>query len=113
MIHVPSLAKPIDSDGTTRVTMLTDAEGGVVDVYADHIDIRGIELKDDVMVPLAQYRLDTTLVDVGASKLNVPIGFSVVTADMFTKFITSSRPDGHSVTQNADGSVTCTFTAPS
>lgn len=106
-IHIPSLAKPIDSDGTTRVTELADAELGVVDVYADHIDIRGVELIDEQYVPVAQYRLDTTLVDLGASKLNVPSGYTIVTAEDFTV----TQGSGHTVTYDSSTyALTVTFT---
>lgn len=50
-VHIPSLALPIDSDytslnsetSTNRVEKPLESQGGVVDVYEDHIVIRGID----------------------------------------------------------------------
>lgn len=50
-VHIPSLALPIDSDYTditqqtdnNRVEKPLESQGGVVDVYEDHIVIRGID----------------------------------------------------------------------
>ena len=39
----------IDSDGiTTRVSKPLESEGAVVDVYENYIDIRGIDLKNNL-----------------------------------------------------------------
>ena len=63
-VHVPSCAQPIDSDGTTRVGMNYESEGAIVDVYDNYIDIRGIDIKNNKYLPIATYRLDTTLYEV-------------------------------------------------
>ena len=63
-VHVPSCALPIDSDGTTRVEKPLESEGAIVDVYKNYIDIRGMDLKNQKYLPIAQYRLDTTLVNI-------------------------------------------------
>lgn len=63
-VHVPSCAIPIDSDGTTRVEKPLESEGAIVDVYENYIDIRGMDLKNQKYLPIAQYRLDTTLVEI-------------------------------------------------
>ena len=63
-VHVPSCAQPIDSDGTTRVGMNYESEGAVVDVYENYVDIRGIDFKNGKYLPIATYRLDTTLYEV-------------------------------------------------
>lgn len=63
-VHVPSCACPIDSDGSTRVEKPLESEGAIVDVYENYIDIRGMDLKNQKYLPIAQYRLDTTLVTV-------------------------------------------------
>lgn len=58
-VHVPSCASPIDSDGTTRVSMPLESEGAIVDVYENYIDIRGMDLKNELYLPIATYRLVT------------------------------------------------------
>ena len=63
-VHVPSCAQPIDSDGTTRVGKDYESEGAIVDVYEDYIDIRGVNFKNNKYLPIANYRLDTTLYEV-------------------------------------------------
>lgn len=65
-VHIPSCASPIDSNGTTRVSMPLQSEGAIVDVYENYIDIRGMDLKNEKYLPIAQYRLDTTLVEIPA-----------------------------------------------
>ncbi len=63
-VHVPSCAYPIDSDGTTREGKNLESEGAVVDVYENYIDIRGIDIKNNKYLPIATYRLDTTVYEV-------------------------------------------------
>ena len=77
-VHVPSCASPIDSDGSSRLEcgknsndVCEQSEGAIVDVYKDYIDIRGVTFKDygddDYVtryLPIANYRLDTTVIDV-------------------------------------------------
>lgn len=65
-VHIPSCASPIDSDGSTRVSMAGQSEAGVCDVYEDYVVIRGVVFKDaddtDYVhryVPVAQYLLKT------------------------------------------------------
>jgi hypothetical protein len=71
-VHIPSCASPIDSNGTnTRVSKALESEGGIVDVYNDYIDIRGIVFKDanddnytNLYTPIAQYRLNTNIINI-------------------------------------------------
>lgn len=65
-VHVPSCASPIDSNGTSRDNKPLESEGAIVDVYENYIDIRGMNLKAGKYLPIAQYRLDTTLVNIDA-----------------------------------------------
>ena len=62
-VHVPSCAEPriLGSGGTTRQDCPLESEGAIVDVYENYIDIRGINLKDNLYLPIAQYRLDTSI----------------------------------------------------
>lgn len=72
-VHVPSCASPIDSDGvSTRVSMPLESEGAVVDVYENYVDIRGINLKEELYLPIATYRLDTTLTSSGSEGTTTP-----------------------------------------
>ena len=67
-VHIPSCASPIDSDGSTRVNKPLESEGAIVDVYENYIDIRGVDLKNEKYLPIAQYRLDTALVEIPAKE---------------------------------------------
>ena len=85
-VHVPSCASPIDSDGSSRLecgsynAVCLQSEGAIVDVYQDYIDIRGVTFKDydddDYVtryLPIATYRLDTTIVDLNINKNITPL----------------------------------------
>ena len=63
-IHIPSCASPIDSDGTTRVSMPLESEGAIIDVYSNCIIVRGMDLKNTKYLPIGQYLLDTTLITI-------------------------------------------------
>lgn len=79
-VHIPSCASPIDSDGTSsRVSKGLESEGGIVDVYEDCIVIRGMVFKDtndttytNLYLPVAQYKLDTTIIEIAAKEPSVP-----------------------------------------
>ena len=60
-VHVPSCGAPITSDGTTRVDNVLGSEGAVVEVYNDCIEILGVDLRSGKYLPIATYRLDTSL----------------------------------------------------
>ena len=112
MVHVPSCACPIDSDGfTTRVSKPLESEGAVVDVYENYIDIRGIDLKTNLYLPIATYRLDTTIIPIGNiedGKEDVEVNPSI--SGTFTKntFTNSNNNDTYpSIAYNAN---TDTFT---
>mgnify|MGYP003291808762 CR=1 FL=1 len=74
-VHIPSCAYPrgtSNSNGTgVRVEYATQSEGGIVDVYEDGIEIKGIEFKGNgetnwdtpVLVPVAQYFLPISAVE--------------------------------------------------
>lgn len=109
-VHVPSCGLPIDSDGvSTRVTMLAESEGAIVDVYEDYIDIRGMNLKDGLYLPIAQYRLDTTLQTIADSGSDTTSDY--LTADDFT--VNSVKNSGCTATQLDDDYVLLYFTMKS
>lgn len=62
-VHIPSLAVPKTGnlDGTGLTELYSESEGYVVDVYENHIVLRGRDFVDGVFLPVATYCLDTTL----------------------------------------------------
>ena len=73
-VHIPSCASPIDSNGvSSRVSKPLESEGGIIDVYNNYIVLRGVVFKKESDTeytnkyePIAQYKLDTTLIEVPA-----------------------------------------------
>ena len=80
-VHIPSCASPIDSNGvSSRVSKPLESEGGIVDVYSDYIVLRGIVFKKESdseytnkYEPIAQYKLDTTLITIPALEPETPV----------------------------------------
>ena len=61
-VHIPSCAIPGDAiDNVELGRMVEENEGAIVDVYEDYIEIKGIDFKTGKYIPVAQYRLDTTI----------------------------------------------------
>ena len=79
-VHIPSCASPIDSNGvSSRVSKPLESEGGIVDVYNDYIVLRGVVFKKESDAtytnkyePIAQYKLDTTLITIPALETEEP-----------------------------------------
>lgn len=70
-VHIPSLSVPRDSvDGTTSY-IYAESEGYIVDVYDNYIILNGRDFidneKDGHEIPIATYKIDTTLVGVKAN----------------------------------------------
>lgn len=66
-IHIPSLAVPRTGDVTganSRQDLYSESEGYVVDVYQNHIVLRGRDFVAGKFLPIAVYSLDTTLQNV-------------------------------------------------
>jgi hypothetical protein len=80
-VHIPSCASPIDSNGvSSRVSKPLESEGGIIDVYNDYIVLRGVVFKKESDTeytnkyePIAQYKLDTTLIEVPALDSDEPV----------------------------------------
>ena len=80
-VHIPSCASPIDSNGiNSRVSKPLESEGGIIDVYNDYIVLRGVVFKKESDTeytnkyePIAQYKLDTTLIEVPALVPDEPV----------------------------------------
>ena len=73
-VHIPSLSVPRDGDTTganSRVEVYAESEGYIVDVYDDYIILNGRDFidndKDGHILPIATYKIDTTLVNVEAN----------------------------------------------
>lgn len=84
-VHIPSCAKPSDSDGNpgssyARQEKKDQSEGAVINVYENYIDILGVDLIAGKYLPIATYRLDTTLEEME----DEPLDETVLTADKFT-----------------------------
>lgn len=59
-VHIPSLAAPKDYENNAYVAKYAESEGYVVDVYANHIVLRGRDFVKGEFLPIAQYCIDTT-----------------------------------------------------
>lgn len=68
-VHIPSLAVPRDYVGGENpyVGNAAESEGYVVDVYENHIVLRGRDFVKGEFLPIAQYCLDTTLKTIPAN----------------------------------------------
>ena len=69
-VHIPSLAVPRTGDITganSREDLYTESEGYVVDVYQNHIVLRGRDFVKEEFLPIATYCLDTTLQTIKAN----------------------------------------------
>ena len=82
-VHVPSCAKPIDSNGTSREDRYAQSEGAVINVYENHIDILGVDFIAEKYLPIATYRLDTTLQEVEEKEEEVVLDETAITASDF------------------------------
>jgi hypothetical protein len=68
-VHIPSLAegRELNADGSGYIFTTSESSGYVVDVYENHIVLRGRDFVADKFVPIATYCLDTTLQTVEAN----------------------------------------------
>lgn len=109
-VHVPSCGAPITSNGTTRVDNTAGSEGAVVEVYKDHIDILGIDFVSGKYLPVATYRLDTTIREVAADN-KVRTNYYISASD----FVVNQSKKGATVTdvEGMPNYVEVTFTAKS
>lgn len=67
-VHIPSIAAPRTGnlDGTGRTELYAESEGYVVDVYRNHVVLRGRDFVAEKFLPIAQYCLETELVEIPA-----------------------------------------------
>lgn len=60
-VHIPSLAVPRDYVEDAYVSKYAESEGYVVDVYKNHIVLRGRDFVKEKFLPIANYCIDTTI----------------------------------------------------
>lgn len=65
-VHIPSVTAPVQVTGSSTTKLLEGSQGYVVDVYANHIMLRGRDFVAGQFLPIACYLLDTTLQTVAA-----------------------------------------------
>ena len=104
-VHIPSCGVPITSDGTTRVDNTAGSEGAIIQVFDDYIDILGIDLASGKYLPIATYRLDTSIEEVAAKEV-VSQGDYINASN----FVLNKDKAGATVTDIADNYVEVTFT---
>lgn len=81
-VHIPSLAVPRDIVNGTRTDVYAESEGYIVDVYDDYIILNGRDFidndKDGNIIPIATYKIDTTLQTVEANTFTDSTGVITV-----------------------------------
>lgn len=65
-VHIPALAYPRDISSGERVEMVGESQGYLMDVYDNHIVLRGMDFVKGEFIPIATYCLDTALQTVEA-----------------------------------------------
>lgn len=63
-VHIPSLAYPREYEDSSYIAMVAESEGYVVDVYENHIVLRGRDFANAKFLPIANYCIDTTFTPV-------------------------------------------------
>ena len=104
-VHIPSCGVPITSDGTTRVDNTAGSEGAIIEVYDDYIEILGIDLASGKYLPIATYRLDTSIEEVTAKEIASQGEY--INA---SNFVLNQEKKGATVKDVADNYVEVTFT---
>ena len=65
-IHIPSIAIPRDIVDGTLTQIFAQSEGYLIDVYKNHIVLRGRDFVKKQFIPIASYCIDTSLVNIEA-----------------------------------------------
>ena len=73
-IHIPSLATPREYENSAYVGKTAESEGYVVDVYENHIVLRGRDFANAKFLPIANYCIDTAFTMVEANTYTDPTG---------------------------------------
>lgn len=70
-VHIPSLAKPKNANGDT---VAEGSQGYIVDVYENFIVLKGRDFVQEKFLPIATYKIDTTLRSVDAGTFSDSTG---------------------------------------
>lgn len=65
-VHIPSLAMPREYEESAYVAKYSESEGYVVDVYENHIVLRGRDFANKKFLPIATYCIGTSFTPVQA-----------------------------------------------
>lgn len=65
-VHIPSLAVPREYTNDAYVAMYSESEGYVVDVYENHIVLRGRDFVKQKFLPIATYCIESSIQDIEA-----------------------------------------------
>lgn len=76
-VHIPSLAVPRDITTGARVDVPGESQGYLMDVYENHVVLRGMDFARGEFIPIANYCLDTTLQTVEAGTFTDSAGVIV------------------------------------
>lgn len=77
-VHIPSLAIPREYENSAYVGMTSESEGYVVDVYENHIVLRGRDFANGKFLPIATYCLNTSFMPIDAGTYTDSTGTIIV-----------------------------------
>lgn len=72
--HIPSLAYPRDISSGSKVNMFGESQGVLMEAYERHIVMRYIDFVTGTEIPIAQYCVETPLVEIPAGTFPNPTG---------------------------------------
>lgn len=78
-INVPSVAFPVDISKGDTAEIWSESQGLLVDVYENHIVLRGVDFIRNKFIPIATYCLDTMLKTIEAGTFEDGSGIITVT----------------------------------
>lgn len=76
-VHIPSLAVPRDISTGSRLDVVGESQGYLMDVYQNHVVLRGRDFIKGAFIPIATYCLDTTLQTIDANTFTDSAGIIV------------------------------------
>lgn len=109
-IHVPSSGNPRRNDANTEdvygnsYDYYPGSQGYICDVYENHIILRGRDFETDSFVPLAQYIINTTPIEIPAEGGSAPATYTIT--NNLTNVTTNNS--ANSIQENASYSATLT-----
>lgn len=73
-VHIPSLSYPRDISSGTKENKFGESQGVLMEVYGNHVVLRYRDFVKGEFIPIANYLLDTTLVEIPAGEFTDPAG---------------------------------------